>query len=94
MKVLLPILKEISKGGVYWRRSFKLVEALLELLVPLIMASMIDRGIANGDRIYVLRQSGLLLVLGAAGLGFSIVAQLLCGQGLNAARRRVETQAL
>lgn len=74
MKVLLPILKKYRREALL-APFFKLVEALLELLVPLIMASMIDRGIANGDRIYVLRQSGLLLVLGAAGLGFSIVAQ-------------------
>lgn len=74
MKVLLPILKKYRREALL-APFFKLVEALLELLVPLIMASMIDRGIANGDRIYVLRQSGLLLVLGASGLGFSIVAQ-------------------
>ena len=63
MKVLLPILKKYRREALL-APFFKLVEALLELLVPLIMASMIDRGIANGDRIYVLRQSGLLLVRG------------------------------
>ena len=74
MKVLIPILKKYRREAVL-APFFKLVEALLELLVPLIMARIIDRGIASGDRLYVLQQSGLLLLLGAAGLGFSIVAQ-------------------
>lgn len=74
MKVLLPILKKYRREAVL-APLFKLVEALLELLVPLIMARIIDRGIATGDRGYVLQQSALLLLFGAAGLGFSITAQ-------------------
>lgn len=74
MKVLLPILKKYRREAVL-APLFKLVEALLELIVPLIMARLIDRGIAMGDRSYVLQQSALLLLLGAAGLGFSITAQ-------------------
>ena len=74
MKVLLPILKKYRREAVL-APLFKLVEALLELIVPLIMARIIDRGIAMGDRGYVLQQSALLLLLGAAGLGFSVTAQ-------------------
>lgn len=74
MKVLLPILKKYRREAVL-APLFKLVEALLELIVPLIMARLIDRGIAMGDRGYVLQQSALLLLLGSAGLGFSITAQ-------------------
>ena len=74
MKVLLPILKKYRREAVL-APLFKLVEALLELIVPLIMARIIDRGIAMGDRGYVLQQSALLLLLGSAGLGFSITAQ-------------------
>ena len=74
MKVLLPILKKYRREAVL-APLFKLVEALLELIVPLIMARLIDRGIAMGDRGYVLQQSALLLLLGTAGLGFSITAQ-------------------
>ena len=74
MKVLLPILKKYRREAVL-APLFKLVEALLELIVPLIMARIIDRGIAVGERGYVLQQSALLLLLGAAGLGFSITAQ-------------------
>lgn len=74
MKVLLPILKKYRREAVL-APLFKLVEALLELIVPLIMARIIDCGIAMGDRGYVLQQSALLLLLGTAGLGFSITAQ-------------------
>ena len=74
MKVLLPILKKYRREAVL-APLFKLVEALLELIVPLIMAQIIDRGIAMGDRGYVLQRSALLLLLGAAGLGFSVTAQ-------------------
>ena len=74
MKVLIPILKKYRREAVL-APLFKLVEALLELMVPLIMARIIDKGIAEGNRIYVLQQSGLLVLLGAAGLGFSVTAQ-------------------
>ena len=54
---------------------FKLLEALLELFVPLVMSAVIDRGIGNGDTAFLWRMSGLLVLLGLAGLGFSITAQ-------------------
>ena len=54
---------------------FKLLEASLELLVPLVVAAIVDRGIANGDRGYVLRMCLVLVALGAVGLVFSITAQ-------------------
>ena len=74
MRVLLPILKKYRREAVL-APLFKLVEALLELMVPLIMARIIDKGIAEGNKLYVLQQSGLLILLGAAGLCFSIIAQ-------------------
>lgn len=54
---------------------FKLLEALLELFVPLVIASIIDDGIANGDRGYVVGMVLLLVGLGVVGLAFSITAQ-------------------
>ena len=54
---------------------FKLLEALLELFVPLVIASIIDEGIANGDKGYVIGMTALLVGLGAVGLAFSITAQ-------------------
>ena len=54
---------------------FKLFEALLELLVPLIVADIIDTGISLGDGGYILRRCLLLVGLGLAGLACSITAQ-------------------
>ena len=54
---------------------FKLLEASFELLVPLVMAAIIDHGIADGDRGLVLRLGLLLVVLGLVGLASSITAQ-------------------
>ncbi len=54
---------------------FKLLEATFELFVPLVIASMIDKGIGLGDSGYVWKMGGLLLLLGVVGLVFSITAQ-------------------
>ncbi len=54
---------------------FKLFEATLELIVPLVIAAIIDNGIGRGDRGYVVKMCLLLVLLGAAGLAFSATAQ-------------------
>lgn len=54
---------------------FKMAEATLELFVPLVIASIIDTGIANGDKTFILQRCGLLVLLGISGLAFSITAQ-------------------
>lgn len=54
---------------------FKLLEASLELLVPLVMAQIIDIGIANGDGGFILSRCGILAALAAVGLVCSITAQ-------------------
>ena len=54
---------------------FKLLEALLELFVPLVMAAIIDRGIAVGDRGFITRMGALLVGLGVVGLASSLTAQ-------------------
>jgi len=54
---------------------FKLLEAIFELIVPLVMASIIDIGIKNGDRAYVLERGGILLGLGVMGLIFALICQ-------------------
>ena len=53
----------------------KLIEATLELFVPVVMASIIDQGVRMSDTPYVLRMCGVLVLLGAAGLGFSVAGQ-------------------
>lgn len=54
---------------------FKMLEAIFELLVPLVMAAIINKGIASSDTHYIIRMSGVLLFLAIVGLVFSITAQ-------------------
>lgn len=55
--------------------TFKLIEACLELAVPLVIAAIIDNGISGADTSYIIKMSGLLALLGFVGLAFSITAQ-------------------
>ena len=59
---------------------FKLAEALLELFVPLVIAAIIDKGIAAGDTEYVVKASLLLVGLGIIGLLFSVTAQFFAAK--------------
>ena len=54
---------------------FKMLEAILELFVPLIIKAVIDKGIGRSDNGYIMRMCGVLVLLGAVGLIFSITAQ-------------------
>ena len=74
MKRLLYYMKEYKKESILGP-LFKLLEASFELLVPLVVANIIDTGIANRDGGYVLRMGGLLILLGIIGLTCSITAQ-------------------
>ena len=53
----------------------KLIEAIFELIVPLVMADIIDTGIKNQDYVYVWQRGGLMILLGALGLCFALVCQ-------------------
>lgn len=74
MKSILKYLKDYRKECVL-APLFKMLEASFELLVPLVMAAIIDRGIGLSDRGYILRMCLLLLALAAIGLVSSITAQ-------------------
>lgn len=54
---------------------FKLMEASFELLVPLVMASIIDNGIEKGDKSHIFAMGGILFLLAAVGFGCAITAQ-------------------
>lgn len=54
---------------------FKMLEATFELFVPVVVARMIDVGIAGKDKVYLFKMGGLLVLLGVAGLAFSVTAQ-------------------
>lgn len=69
----------------------KLFEAILELLVPMVMASIIDVGVKNGDSGYVLQMGGALVLLGVVGLLSALVCQYLASkasQGVGTKIRR------
>ena len=69
-KYLRGFLKEAAIGP-----AFKLTEAIFELIVPLVMAQIIDVGVANGDKGYVLRMGGVMVLLGVVGLCCALVCQ-------------------
>ena len=74
MNRLKPYLKPYLKETIL-APLFKLFEAILELLVPLIMAVIIDKGIENQDTSLILGQGAILIVLGVLGVVVSITAQ-------------------
>lgn len=74
VKTLAKYLRGYEKESVI-APLFKMLEAAFDLLVPLVMASIINRGIAAGDRTFILQRCGLLIILGLIGLACSITAQ-------------------
>lgn len=79
MKTLFPFVKPFRKECVI-APLFKLLEAVLELFVPLIMAAIIDKGIQLRDTGYVLRMGGMLVALGLLGFVSSITAQFFAAR--------------
>lgn len=78
VKRLLPYMKG------YWKECilgpvFKLLEAIFELIVPLVTAKMIDVGIANRDAGYIWKMAGAMFVLAACGLACADLS-VLCVQ--------------
>ena len=59
---------------------FKLLEAVGELIIPLVVAAIIDKGITAGDTAYVWKMGGVMLALGAAGLAFAVTAQYMAAK--------------
>ncbi|MBQ9118770.1 MAG: ABC transporter ATP-binding protein [Lachnospiraceae bacterium] len=74
MKKLLVYLKDYKKESVL-APLFKMLEALFELFVPLVMQQIIDVGIANRDKGYIVRMCLVMVVLGVIGLTCSLTAQ-------------------
>ncbi|MBR0443354.1 MAG: ABC transporter ATP-binding protein [Clostridia bacterium] len=79
MKRLLTYLKPYTKQAILGP-LFKLLEACFELFVPLVVADIIDVGIAQGDRAFILWRCLLLVALGAVGLVSSVTAQYFAAQ--------------
>lgn len=79
MKRLLKYLKGYTKECVLGP-LLKLLEATFELIVPLVVAAIIDRGIGEGDTGYTILMCLLLVGFGAVGLFFSVTAQYFCAK--------------
>ena len=71
---LLMYLKDYKKES-FFAPLFKMLEACFDLFVPLVVAAIIDNGIKENDTVYILKMGGVLLLLAAIGLTFSITAQ-------------------
>ena len=74
MKKLLFYLKDYKKESVLGP-LFKLLEATFELIVPLVMAAIIDTGVATGDKSYIMKMCMVLVLLAVIGLTCSVTAQ-------------------
>lgn len=90
IKKLLPYLRDYKKESLLGP-LFKLLEACFELIVPLIMASMIDVGIQNHDKVYIAKMGVVLVLLGILGLVSALTAQYFAAKaayGFGTALRR------
>lgn len=79
MKKLLVYLKDYKKESVLGP-LFKLLEASFELIVPLVMAAIIDTGVASGDRPYIMKMCLVLVLLALIGLICSVTAQFFAAK--------------
>ena len=74
MKMIIQFMKDYKKESIL-APLFKMLEALLELFVPLVVAQIIDRGIYYGDKCYIISMCLVMFLLAAIGLAFSLTAQ-------------------
>jgi ATP-binding cassette, subfamily B, multidrug efflux pump len=72
--MLLRYLKPYRKESIL-APLFKLLEALMDLIVPVAVAAIIDKGIAKGNKPVIFTNFAIMIILAAAGLAFSITAQ-------------------
>lgn len=79
MKKILVYLKGYTKECIL-SPAFKLFEALLELIIPIIVAAIVDNGISQSDKPYIIKMALVMIFLGAAGLAFSVIAQFFAAK--------------
>ena len=90
MKTIVSYFRDFKKELVFGP-LFKLAEAIFELLVPLVMARIIDIGIAQKDLPYILRQGGVIVGFALVGIACSLTCQYFaarCSQGMGTELRR------
>lgn len=74
MRSLLKYMRDYKKESVL-APLFKMLEASFELMVPLVMAAIIDDGIVNGDKPYIIKMGVVLIILAIVGLISAVTAQ-------------------
>ena len=74
MKKLLCYFKDYKKESIL-APLFKLLEASFELMIPLVVAAIVDQGIGQGNLSYVYRMGGIMVLLGVVGLIAAVTAQ-------------------
>ena len=74
MRTVLSYLKQYRRESIL-APAFKMLEVLFDLLVPLVVAQMIDVGVASGDRVYILQRVLLLIGFAFLGMACSFTAQ-------------------
>lgn len=79
MKKILVFLKDYKKESVI-APLFKMLEAIFELIVPLVVAQIIDIGISNGDASYIFSRCGILFLLAVIGLVCAVCAQFFAAR--------------
>ncbi|MBE5829561.1 MAG: ABC transporter ATP-binding protein [Butyrivibrio sp.] len=89
MKKLLVYLKEYKKETILGP-LFKLLEASFELFVPLVIASMIDRGIGGGDRQHIINMCLVLILLCFVGFGCAVTAQFFAARAAAGFAKKVK----
>lgn len=91
MKHLLKSLKGYKKQTIL-APTFKLLEAILELFIPLIVASIIDKGITLDDKFHILKMFLIMFVCGFVGLTFSIIGQYFSAKSAVGASTKLRLQ--
>ncbi len=79
MKKLLKYMRGFEKEC-FLGPLFKLLEATFELLIPLVVASIVDTGIENGDQSYIVKMCLVMVLLGVVGLVSSVTAQFFAAK--------------
>lgn len=80
MKSLAVYLKEYKKESIL-APLFKLLEVVFDLLVPVVVAQIIDVGVAQDNRSYVVQMFFVLILMAGVGLACSFTAPVFCGEG-------------
>lgn len=91
MSNLYPYLKKYKKHLVLGP-IFKLLEAIFELIVPYVMAKLIDEGINNANKTFIFEMGGILVLLSVVGLAAALFCQYVasrCSQGFGTELRNV-----